>query len=107
MDNRFDPTEGSILEITEEYSGLGGDVNFLKTRLRAAYYKPLAFRKFVLGMRGELGFVDGLGDKVTQSSRFSLGGRKLRGFDSGGVGPRDIGTSSAVGGNKFYSGQQS
>ena len=104
VDNRFDPTEGSILEITEEYSGLGGDVNFLKTRLRAAYYKPLAFRKFVLGMRGELGFVDGLDDKVTQSSRFSLGGRKLRGFDSGGVGPRDIGTSSAVGGNKFYSG---
>ena len=104
VDNRFDPTEGSLFEITEEYSGLGGDVDFLKTRLRAAYYKPLAFRKFVLGIRGELGFVDGLDDKVTQSSRFYLGGRKLRGFDSGGVGPRDSGTLSAVGGNKFYSG---
>ena len=104
VDNRFDPTEGGLFEISEEYSGLGGDVNFLKTRLRAAYYKPLAFRKFVLGIRGELGYVDGLGDKVTQSSRFFLGGRKLRGFDSGGVGPRDIGSASAVGGNKVYSG---
>ena len=104
VDNKFDPSEGSLYEISEEYSGLGGDVNFLKTRLRAAFYKPLAFRKFVLGLRGELGYVDGLGDKVSQSSRFALGGRRLRGFDSGGVGPRDIGSGSAVGGNKFYSG---
>lgn len=104
VDNRFDPTEGALYEIAEEYSGLGGDVNFLKTRLKAAYYKPLAFRKFVLGVRGELGYVDGLGDKVSQSSRFTLGGRRLRGFDSGGVGPRDIGSGSAVGGNKIYSG---
>ena len=104
VDNRFDPTEGSLFEITEEYSGLGGDVNFLKTQLRSAYYKPLAFRKFVLGVRGELGYVDGLGDKVSQSARFSLGGRRLRGFDSGGVGPRDNGSGSAVGGNKVYSG---
>ena len=48
VDNRFDPTEGSLFEITEEYSGLGGDVDFLKTRLRAAYYKPRC--KFVLGL---------------------------------------------------------
>ena len=104
VDNRFDPTEGSLFEITEEYSGLGGDVNYLKTNLRSAYYKPFAFRKFVLGIRGELGYVDGLGDKVSQSARFTLGGRRLRGFDSGGIGPRDSGSGSAVGGNKVYSG---
>ncbi len=104
LDNRYDPTEGSLFEITEEYSGLGGDVNFLKTRLRSAYYKPFAFRKYVLGVRGEIGYVDGLGDKISQSARFNLGGRRLRGFDGGGVGPRDIGSGSAVGGNKIYSG---
>ena len=93
-----------MFEITEEYSGLGGDVNFLKTRLRSAYYKPFAFRKYVLGVRGEIGYVDGLGDKISQSARFNLGGRRLRGFDAGGVGPRDIGSGSAVGGNKIYSG---
>tara|TARA_B100000575_G_C23135448_1_gene659520 strand:- start:961 stop:3267 length:2307 start_codon:yes stop_codon:yes gene_type:complete len=104
LDNRYDPTEGSLFEITEEYSGLGGDVNFLKTRFRSAYYKPFAFRKYVLGLRGEIGYVDGLGDKISQSARFNLGGRRLRGFDAGGVGPRDIGSGSAVGGNKIYSG---
>ena len=72
VDNRFDPTEGSLFEITEEFSGLGGDVNFLKTQLRSAYYKPFAFRKYVFGVRGELGYVDGLGDKVSQSARFNL-----------------------------------
>ena len=104
LDNRYDPSEGSLFEITEEYSGLGGDVNFLKTRLRSAYYKPFAFRKIVLGIRGEIGYVEGLGDKISQSARFNLGGRRLRGFDAGGVGPRDIGSGSAVGGNKIYSG---
>ena len=104
LDNRYDPTEGSLFEITEEYSGLGGDVNFLKTRLRTSYYKPFSFRRFVLGVRGELGYVDGLGDKISQSTRFTLGGRQLRGFDAGGVGPRDNGSGSAVGGNKVYSG---
>ena len=104
LDNRFDPSEGSLYELTEEYSGLGGDVTYLKSRFRAAYYQPFAFRKLVLGVRGELGHVDGLGEKVTQSSRFTLGGRKVRGFDGGGIGPRDTGSNSAVGGNKVYSG---
>lgn len=104
LDNRFDPSEGSLYELTEEYSGLGGDVTYLKSRFRAAYYQPFAFRKLVLGVRGELGHVDGLGQKVTQSSRFTLGGRKVRGFDGGGIGPRDTGSNSAVGGNKVYSG---
>ena len=104
LDNRFDPTEGSLYELTEEYSGTGGDVTYLKSRFRAAYYQPFAFRKVVLGVRGEMGYVDGLGERVTQSSRFTLGGRKVRGFDGGGIGPRDTGANSAVGGNKTYSG---
>ena len=104
LDNRFDPTEGSLYELTEEYSGIGGDVTYLKSRFRAAYYQPFAFRKVVLGVRGEMGYVDGLGERVTQSSRFTLGGRKVRGFDGGGIGPRDTGANSAVGGNKTYSG---
>ena len=104
LDNRFDPTEGSLYELTEEYSGIGGDVTYLKSRFRTAYYQPFAFRKVVLGVRGEMGYVDGLGERVTQSSRFTLGGRKVRGFDGSGIGPRDTGANSAVGGNKTYSG---
>ena len=57
-----------------------------------------------MGLRGRLGIVDGLGDKVTQSNRFFIGGRSVRGFAGGGIGPRDAGTLAAVGGNNMYTG---
>ena len=103
LDNRFDPTEGYLYELDETVSGLGGDVTFMKTSVRASYFKPLTFNSFILGVRGRAGFVDGLGEKVTQSARFYLGGRTVRGFDSSGIGPRDTGANSAVGGNYMYS----
>jgi outer membrane protein insertion porin family len=103
-DNRFDPTSGYFAEIQESFSGLGGDVRFLKTELRGAWYKPFYFNQLIVGARGRIGFVDGLGEKVTQSSRFYLGGRNVRGFDGGGIGPIDAGTKTAVGGNQIYSG---
>ena len=104
LDNRFDPTEGYVYELSEEYAGVGGDVTYLKSHFRFGYYQPLFYKKVVLGVRGRLGNVDGLGEKVTQSSRFFLGGRSVRGFDGNGIGPRDEGTNSATGGNNFYSG---
>ena len=93
-----------ILEMDETLAGFGGDVKFLRTKLSAAYYKPLLFKSVILGVSGKLGYVTGLGDKVTQSQRFNLGGRDVRGFGSGGIGPRDTGSSDAVGGNKMYAG---
>ncbi|MGB1900042.1 MAG: outer membrane protein assembly factor BamA [Candidatus Puniceispirillaceae bacterium] len=103
-DSRFDPTEGYLLQMDETLAGFGGDVKFLRTKLSAAYYKPLLFKSVILGVSGKLGHVTGLGDKVTQSQRFNLGGRDIRGFASGGIGPRDTGSSDAVGGNKMYAG---
>ena len=93
-----------ILEMDETLAGFGGDVKFLRTKLSAAYYKPLLFKSVILGVSGKIGYVTGLGDKVTQSQRFNLGGRDVRGFGSGGIGPRDTGSSDAVGGNKMYAG---
>ena len=102
--NRFDPTEGFFAEISETYSGVGGDVNFLKSRLRGAYYKPVSFDRFVLGARSEIGHINGFGENVTQSNRFLLGGNKVRGFDGAGIGPRDNTSEGAVGGNNYYAG---
>ena len=103
-DNRFDPTEGFFTEISETLSGVGGDVNFLRSNLRGGYYKPYLFKSLVFGVKGRLGHISGLGDDVTQSERFFLGGRDVRGFDSNGIGPRDTGSGGAVGGNNIYSG---
>ena len=103
-DNRFDPSEGYLLQMDETLSGVGGDVKFLRTKLSAAYYKPLFFKSVILGVSGKVGYINGLGDKITQSQRFNLGGRDVRGFDSGGIGPRDAGSLDAVGGNQMYAG---
>ena len=103
-DNRFDPSDGFFAEIAETFSGVGGDVNFLRSNLRGGYYKPYLFKSLVVGVKGRLGHISGLGDDVTQSERFFLGGRDVRGFDSNGIGPRDTGSAGAVGGNNIYSG---
>ena len=103
-DSRFDPSTGTLLELFEEVSGIGGDVTYSKTIVRGAFYRPYLFNTLVFGAQGELGHVNGLGEKVTQSQRFFLGGYKVRGFDGNGIGPRDVGNNAAVGGNNVASG---
>ena len=101
-DSRIDPREGYLWKITETVAGLGGDVTYLKSEARGQYLYPILFKRAVIGVDGRAGVIDGLGEKVARSSRFIIGGRQLRGFDSGGIGPRDSGDNSAVGGNKYY-----
>ena len=79
-------------------------MNFLRSNLRGGYYKPYLFKSLVLGVKGRLGHISGLGENVTQSERFFLGGRDIRGFNSNGIGPRDTGSGGAVGGNNIYTG---
>ena len=105
-DSRFDPTEGYLLKLDQSFAGLGGDVKFYSAMLSASYYKPVMFKSIVFGASGKVGVVTGLdGEKVTQSNRFLLGGRDVRGFASAGIGPRDTGSNNAVGGNKMYAGR--
>ena len=85
-------------------AGLGGDVSYFKSRLSGAFYYGIA-QDWVVSTRGDVGYIVGLGDdNVRISDRFFLGGDKLRGFDNGGAGPRDLSTDDALGGNIVYSG---
>ncbi|MEC8262273.1 MAG: outer membrane protein assembly factor BamA [Pseudomonadota bacterium] len=104
LDNRFDPSEGTLLELRQELAGLGGDAKFYKVTGRAAYYRPINFNTFFFGVKGRASKVIGLGEKVTQSQRFFLGGSDVRGFALSGIGPRDTGSKAAVGGNTLLTG---
>ena len=104
LDNRFDPSDGSLFEVAQEIAGIGGDAKYYRVVLSGAYYKPMMFNTFFLGTKGRIGQVTGLGENVTQSQRFFLGGRRVRGFDGSGIGPRDQGSNAAVGGNKVFNG---
>ena len=88
-DNRFNPTTGRILSIGNDLAGLGGDTQFLRTDVRASQYFPMSKKPPVtLALSARLGAIHGLGEDVSVSDRYFLGGRSLRGFASGGVGPR-------------------
>ena len=106
-DNRFNPASGFYYSLSEQYAGLGGDVNYVSSILRGSYYHKYDYVDLVVGISGEYGNIEGVDENVSKSNRFFLGGRKVRGFDSSGIGPRvtENSSASAVGGNNYYAGR--
>ena len=101
-DSRIDPTDGYFLRFGQELAGLGGDASFLKHTVTYGHFYSVADGWVLSGLaRG--GHIFGIDDDVRIVDRFFLGGRRLRGFESSGVGPRDADTGDALGGNTFYS----
>jgi len=103
-DNKQNPTKGYFASITQEVAGLGGDDKYLKHEIKASYYYPLA-PKWTMGVLGSGGYIFGLnGQDIRIPNRFFVGGDNLRGFRDAGIGPRDISTLDALGGNAYYTG---
>lgn len=105
LDSRLQPTEGYILSGTTTFAGVGGDITYVRVTGSGSYYTPvLGMEDYILNVSAEAGFIDGLGDSVRVQDRFFVGGGNLRGFDSGGIGPRRTDTGQALGGNQFATG---
>ncbi len=103
-DDRFDPRSGYFVRLANDVAGLGGDQQFVRNRLQAGTYYSVV-EDYVLSLTGDAGYIEQLGDnRVRISNRFFLGGDSLRGFQTGGVGPRDVLTGSSLGGKELYSG---
>ena len=101
-DSYFNPSSGYNWRLSNTVAGIGGDANFFKSVFNSRIYKPIDYGDYVFAFKSGVGFITAIDDKITSSNRFFLGGRKLRGFDSSGLGPRDTGNNQAVGGNNFY-----
>ncbi len=101
-DSRIDPTDGYYVRFGQELAGLGGDASFLKHTLAYGHFYSVA-DGWVLSALARAGHIFGIDDDVRIVDRFFLGGRRLRGFEPSGVGPRDSETGDALGGNMFYS----
>jgi outer membrane protein insertion porin family len=106
LDRRNDslkPTRGFFVEMSQDLAGVGGDVNYLKTEANGGWY--YGFNKdFIFSATGSSGYIDGWrGDNVRINDRFYRGGNNFRGFETAGIGPRDVttGRKDALGG-KFY-----
>lgn len=102
-DSRISPTRGYFGRLRTDFAGLGGSVAYVRNRLDAGYYYPIA-QGFVGSIGGSFGYITGLGEDVRVLDRFFVGGSDLRGFKIDGIGPRDRDTGDALGGEYFYSG---
>lgn len=102
-DNRFEPTDGYFVEISNTLAGLGGDTKYLRNEVSGATYYEVA-DEWVLSLGGSAGYTFDLGEEIRIIDRFFLGGPTLRGFEPAGVGPRDTATDDALGGKWFYRG---
>lgn len=105
-DSRLEPTKGYVIRLNNDLAGLGGNVRYIRNRLKATEYFKLA-NSWIFSLEGEGGYINGLGKKVRIADRFFLGGDTLRGFKFSGIGPRDQtpgANSDALGGNRFARG---
>jgi outer membrane protein insertion porin family len=97
-DSRTDPRDGYYVSVGMDFAGVGGTVNYLRNTLGGGYFIPIT-KEVTIGATGELGYITGLfGDDVRVTDAFFLGGQNLRGFATGGVGPRDSDTNDSLGG---------
>ena len=103
-DNRADPTSGWYASLGNDFAGVGFGVQYIRNKIDAGYYYSVA-PGWVLSVSGEAGDIFGWGgQQVLLQDRFFVGGDNLRGFQPGGIGPRDNVSQDALGGNKYWVG---
>ncbi|NNE79506.1 MAG: outer membrane protein assembly factor BamA [Silicimonas sp.] len=102
----LNPNRGVRLRFGQEFAGLGGDTEYLKTTASAVAQRDVLNEEVTLRAILEGGFISSSSGGSTRiTDRFFLSSNQLRGFGSRGVGPRDTGAveSDVLGGNKYVS----
>lgn len=103
-DDKIEPTTGYVLRLSQELAGLGGTEKYFKNVIGATKYFSIT-DDVVLSLGTEAGMINALADDVRLPNRFFIGGDSFRGFETGGIGPRDRTTGDALGGEKYYKGE--
>ncbi len=98
-DNSVNPKSGYYISLSQDFTGLGGDIKTLKHEGSSGYYIPTFNEDFILKFLARGGTIQGIGQDVRSNYGFFLGGNNFRGFQYAGVGPRSITDGSAVGGS--------
>jgi outer membrane protein insertion porin family len=95
------PTSGIYMALNQEFAGVGGTVNYLRTTAEARGYYPVMDGVTLVG-RLIGGHIEGVaGDDVRLTDAFYKGNNLIRGFESTGLGPRDQ-NDDALGAKSFY-----
>lgn len=88
LDDTKHPTEGLYATFTQQY--IGWDYNLLKSEAKARYFMPLMSDWNVIGsVKAQAGYITSLDNSgVFPLEAFRSAGSLVRGFQSGGMGPR-------------------
>lgn len=105
LDDQLNPRDGTYAKLTGEVAGLGGDSYFVRGTGKARVYREVLPSAGVIGFFAvEGGAIESLDNNLLVQDQFSLGGATLRGFESGGIGPRDAVTGESLGGRYYIAG---
>jgi outer membrane protein insertion porin family len=109
LDNNKDPTSGINLNFGQDFAGLGGNSDFMRTSVDfRSYYEPVSDLVSIIHLQA--GNILGLGGQsVSMLNDFKMGPNLVRGFAPAGIGPRDVtnlefgyGTGDALGGTMYW-----
>jgi outer membrane protein insertion porin family len=105
LDNNRNPTSGILGILKQDFAGVGGDVQYIRTTADVrSYYEPIQDVIGVLRLQG--GYIHGWGsDGLRMLDHFQMGPNLVRGFAPSGIGPRDLTpgtTNDALGGSMFW-----
>lgn len=105
LDNNKSPTSGLYASLTQDFAGIGGNVNFIRSTAESrTYYEVLPDIVGVLHLQA--GHLAGWGDRdLRMLDHFQMGPNLVRGFAPAGIGPRDLTpgtTNDALGGTMFW-----
>lgn len=99
-DSQVNPTSGYDVELTNSFTGLGGDARNINNILSARSFHPF-LENCTIALSASVGGIFGLGQRVRIADRHSLGGYSFRGFDFHGIGPRAL-NGDSLGGLYFW-----
>jgi outer membrane protein insertion porin family len=90
LDNNKSPTAGLLAEFRQDFAGVGGDVNFVRTSADVYTYHEVV--PDVIGsLHLQGGAISGWGGKdLRMLDHFQMGPNLVRGFAPAGIGPRDL-----------------
>jgi outer membrane protein insertion porin family len=90
LDSNKSPTKGLLAELRQDFAGLGGNVNFVRTSTDVwGYHEVVPDVVAALHLQG--GHITGWGDKsLRMLDHFQMGPNLVRGFAPAGIGPRDL-----------------
>jgi outer membrane protein insertion porin family len=99
---------GFIFKLGQQFTGLGGDKTAMQTTVKMAAHRSVFKEDLKLSAELESGLLTYTTGNSRVNDRFFLGSRKMRGFDAGGIGPREclnkvcnVSNNDALGGENF------